>query len=162
MSDEVDAEHDDQDAVADAQAAADRAAPRDANEAARNKAMRDRGRQIGGLAGAAMAGAMIAIRDVVEGPPKDQGAVVVDAPTEPEDIDSDGLELDADDVGSAHDLAVPAQPRRAADRRPPHQPPPLTAAPTPCCPSLRPDRPEVEGQTTLGVAAGPAMRNTRA
>ena len=55
---------------------------------------------------------MIAIRDVVEGPPKDQGAVVVDSPTEPEDIDTDGLDLDADEVGGSHDLAVPAQPRR--------------------------------------------------
>jgi hypothetical protein len=110
---ELDPEHDDRDAVADAQAAADRQLLATANEAARNQAMRDRGRQIGGLAGAAVAGAMIAIRDVVEGPPKDQGAVVVDAPTEPEDIDSDGLELDGKDVGSAHDLAVPAQPRRA-------------------------------------------------
>lgn len=98
---------------ADAVGAADRKSLADANELARNNAMLARGRQIGGLAGAAMAGAMIAIRDVVEGPPKDQGQVVVDAPTEPEDVDRDGVALAADEIGGAHDVAVPAQPRRA-------------------------------------------------
>jgi hypothetical protein len=107
------AEHDDEQARADAQAAADRALLAAGNEQARNNAMRDRGRQIGGLAGAAMAGAMIAIRDIYEGPPKDQGSVVVDAPTEPEDVDRDGVALGADEVGGTHDVAVPAQPRRA-------------------------------------------------
>ena len=85
----------------------------EANAQARNRAMIARGRQLGGVAGAALAGAMIAIRDVYEGAPKDQGSVVVDAPTEPEDIDQDGVALAADEVGGEHDLAVPAQPRRA-------------------------------------------------
>ena len=53
-----------------------RSCSRAANEVARDNSDARAGRQIGGLAGAAMAGAMIAIRDVVEGPPKDQGAVV--------------------------------------------------------------------------------------
>jgi hypothetical protein len=97
----------------DAIAAAERELLADANVQARNRAMIDRGRQIGGVAGAALAGAMIAIRDVYEGPPKDQGSVVVDAPTEPEDIDGDGIELAAHDVGGEHDLAAPALPRRA-------------------------------------------------
>ena len=85
----------------------------DANEVARDNAMRERGRKIGGAAGAALAGAMIAIRDIYEGPPKDEGSVVVDSPTEPEDVDRDGVALAADEVGGDHDLAVPAQPRRA-------------------------------------------------
>ena len=97
----------------DARATAERQLLADANEAARDNAMRARGRHLGGAAGAALAGAMIAIRDVVEGPPKDQGQVVVDAPTEPEDVDRDGVALAADEVGGDHDLAVPAQPRRA-------------------------------------------------
>ena len=112
MSDEP-APPDEEGHVAARSAAAERELLAAANEIARNNAMRARGRQIGGLAGAAVAGAMIAIRDIVEGPPKDEGAVVVDAPTEPEDIDTDGLELAADDIGGGHDLAVPAQPRRA-------------------------------------------------
>ena len=85
----------------------------EANVAARDQAMRERGRRIGGAAGAALAGAMIAIRDVYEGPPKDEGSVVVDSPTEPEDVDRDGVALAAEEVGGAHDIAVPAQPRRA-------------------------------------------------
>jgi hypothetical protein len=97
----------------DAIAAAERQLLADANAQAQNRAMIERGRQLGGVAGAALAGAMIAIRDVYEGPPKDQGSVVVDAPTEPEDIDSDGMALAAEDVGGAHDLAAPAMPRRA-------------------------------------------------
>ena len=109
MTDEADAERD----RAAARADAERALLADANRLARDNAMRERGRQVGGVAGAALAGAMIAIRDVFEGPPKDQGSVVVDAPTEPEDVDRDGVELDAELVGSEHDLAVPPQPRRA-------------------------------------------------
>ena len=84
----------------------------DANALARDNAMRDRGRKLGGAAGAALAAAMIAIRDIYEGPPKDDGSVVVDAPTEPEDLDRDGLELGADEIGGLNDVAVPALPRR--------------------------------------------------
>lgn len=93
-------------------AAAERQLLADANTVARDNAMRDRGRKVGGAAGAALAGAMIAIRDIYEGPPKDQGQAVVDSPTEPLDVDRDGVALAADEVGGAHDLAVPAQPRR--------------------------------------------------
>jgi hypothetical protein len=92
---------------------ADRQALAAANAAARDNAMRERGRKIGGAAGAALAGAMIAIRDIYEGPPKDEGQVTVDAPTEPEDLDRDGLELGADEIGGAQDVAVPALPRRS-------------------------------------------------
>jgi hypothetical protein len=106
-------EHDKEQARLDAIAAAERELLAEANVQARNNAMIARGRQVGGLAGAALAGAMIAIRDVYQGKPKDEGSVVVDSPSEPEDIDLDGVALAADDVGGDHDIAVPAQPRRA-------------------------------------------------
>jgi hypothetical protein len=96
----------------DAIAAADRERVAAANRLSRDRSMIEAGRRAGGLAGAMVAGAMIAVRDVVEGPPKDQGSVVVDAPTEPEDLDADGTTLSADEVGGGQDIAVPAQPRR--------------------------------------------------
>jgi hypothetical protein len=105
-------ERDDQ-ARLDETAAADRERVEAANKLNRDRSMIEAGRRVGGLAGAMVAGAMIAVRDVVEGPQKDQGSVVVDAPTEPEDLDADGTTLPADEVGGVQDIAVPAQPRRA-------------------------------------------------
>jgi len=102
-----------QQAHLDAVAEAEREMLARANARARDNAMIARGRQIGGVAGAALAGAMIAIRDVYQGKPKEEVSVVVDSPTEPEDIDMDGVALAADEVGGDHDIAVPAQPRRA-------------------------------------------------
>ena len=66
---------------------------RDAAIAERNRSMRERGRQIGGTPGAVMAGMMIALRDIYESPKRDNGSVVVDSPSEPHDVDRDGLEL---------------------------------------------------------------------
>ena len=43
---------------------------------------------------------------------------MVDAPTEPHDVDRDGVELTADDIGGLDDVVIPAQPSR----------PPLTKA----------------------------------
>ena len=84
-----------------------------ANQLARDRSMVEHGRRIGGAAGAALAGAMIAIRDVYEGKAKrDDGQVVVDAPSEPHDVDRDGVTLPAAEVGGLDDVAVPAQPRR--------------------------------------------------
>jgi hypothetical protein len=109
--DEVDADEEQRRAAAVAEA--ERRLLADANEVARDNAMRDRGRKIGGAAGAALAGAMIAIRDIYEGKPKrDDGQVVVDAPSEPHDVDRDGVTLPAEEVGGLDDVAVPAQPRR--------------------------------------------------
>ena len=45
-----------------------------------------------GMLGAAMAGAMIALRDILE-KPKDEVAVVVDAPSDPLDLDTDGVRV---------------------------------------------------------------------
>jgi hypothetical protein len=105
---------------------ADRARVEAANKLARDRSMIEHGRRIGGVAGAALAGAMIAVRDVYEGPKRDDGSVVVDAPTEPHDVDRDGVELAAADVGGDDAVAVPAQPRRApivAGRRRARRPP---------------------------------------
>jgi len=103
----------DEQARLDAIAEADRARVHAANELDRNRSMIAEGRRKGGALGAAMAGAMIALRDIIEGPKKDEGVVVVDSPTDPIDLDEDGVRLEADEVGGAHDINVPAQPRRA-------------------------------------------------
>ena len=59
--------------------------------------MRDRGRQIGGVPGAIVAGLMIALRDIYDPPPKrDDGIPMVEAPGEPHDVDRDGMALAAD------------------------------------------------------------------
>ncbi|WP_420450673.1 hypothetical protein [Ilumatobacter sp.] len=49
------------------------------------------GRRSGGLAGAAMAGAMIAIGEIYVGPPRDDGVAVAESPDDPGDIDLDGI-----------------------------------------------------------------------
>jgi hypothetical protein len=60
--------------------------------AARRLSMIEAGRRKGGVLGAAAAGAMIGIRDVYEGPPKEDDIVIVsEAPGDPEDIDIDGI-----------------------------------------------------------------------
>ena len=87
---------------------------RDAAIAERNRSMRDRGRQIGGTPGALVAGMMIALRDIYEAPKRDNGSVVVDSPSEPHDVDRDGLDLEAAEVGGDADVTIAAQ-----DRRPP-------------------------------------------
>jgi len=57
------------------------------------------GRRKGGLLGAAAAGAMIGLRDIYEGPPKEDDIVIVsEAPGDPEDIDVDGITGRVDDI----------------------------------------------------------------
>jgi hypothetical protein len=57
------------------------------------------GRRKGGLLGAAAAGAMIGLRDIYEGPPKEDEIVVVsESSGEPGDIDKDGIEISVGDV----------------------------------------------------------------
>lgn len=85
---------------------------RDAYIAERNRSMRNRGRQIGGVPGAMVAGLMIALRDIYESPKRDNGSVVVDSPSEPHDVDRDGLDLMADDIGADTDITIAAQTRR--------------------------------------------------
>lgn len=67
--------------------------------AARRVSMIEAGRRKGGVLGAAAAGAMIGLRDVYEGPPREDDIVVVEeAPGDPGDIDLDGISGRVDDV----------------------------------------------------------------
>jgi hypothetical protein len=80
---------------------------------ARDRSMVRQGRRMAGTPGAMMAGAMIALRDIYE-PPRDERIVATaESPTEPVDVDREGVQLPAAEVEGADDLEVPAQPRRA-------------------------------------------------
>lgn len=57
-----------------------------------------------GVAGAMLAGAMVALRDLLE-KPKDDQAVVVDAPSEPTDMDHDGITVPVAPGMAAHSPA---------------------------------------------------------
>lgn len=85
---------------------------REAEKAARYQSMRERGRQIGGVPGAIVAGLMVALRDIYESPKRDNGSVVVDAPSEPHDVNREGVSLAANEIGSTTDVTIAAQPRR--------------------------------------------------
>ena len=56
------------------------------------------GRRKGGVMGAAMAGAMLAIQEIYEGPKKDDMVAVSESPDEPGDIDADGILVQVGDV----------------------------------------------------------------
>ena len=56
------------------------------------------GRRKGGVAGAAMAGAMMVLSEIVEGPKKDDAPVVVEASSDPTDVDRDGVQVAVGDV----------------------------------------------------------------
>jgi hypothetical protein len=67
--------------------------------AARRLSAIEAGRRKGGLLGAAAAGAMIGLRDIYEGPPKEDEIVMVsESSGEPGDIDKDGIEVTVGDV----------------------------------------------------------------
>ncbi len=57
------------------------------------------GRRKGGAAGAAMAGAMLAVAEIYEGPPKEDAPVTVEASSDPIDVDKDGIDLTVGEVG---------------------------------------------------------------
>ena len=71
-----------------------------------------------GLVGAALAGAMVAIRDILERP-RDQESVTVEAAGEPGDIDTEGITFVIDDQTSAVAPPLPPMPARksASGRR---------------------------------------------
>ena len=52
------------------------------------------GRRKGGIAGAAMAGAMTMMSEIIEGPKKDDKPVTVEASSDPDDVDRDGIRLE--------------------------------------------------------------------
>lgn len=56
------------------------------------------GRRKGGAAGAAMAGAMLAVAEIYEGPPKEDAPVTVEASSDPNDIDLDGVDVSVGEV----------------------------------------------------------------
>lgn len=88
----------------------------------RRKAAIEAGRRKGGLAGAAMAGAMFAVSEIVEGPKKDDVPVVVEANSDPTDVDRDGVTVDLADVtveAPALDRLDPVSAPRTGTRRPP-------------------------------------------
>ena len=56
------------------------------------------GRRKAGLAGAAMAGAMFAIAEIIEGPPKEDSSVTVEASSDPHDLEKEGFGATVDGV----------------------------------------------------------------
>jgi hypothetical protein len=89
--------------------AAERAMPADVRDDERVRAYEERladqrasaieaGRRKGGAAGAAMAGAMLAMRDIIEGPRKDDAPVTVEASGDPHDLERDGFGLSIDGI----------------------------------------------------------------
>ncbi len=82
--------------------------------AARRLSSIEAGRRKGGLAGAAMAGAMLSIQEIYQGPIRDDTPVAeVEAPGEPGDIDVDGIEVSVGDV----DVWAPPPADRNDDHR---------------------------------------------
>ncbi len=81
-------------------------------EAARRLSMIQAGRRKGGILGAAAAGAMIGLRDIYEGPPKQDDIVIeIESSGEPTDIDVDGIAGTVDEV----DYWAPPPPRNPSD-----------------------------------------------
>ena len=79
--------------------------------AARRRSSIEAGRRKGGVLGAAAAGALLGLRDVYEGPPKDDDIVLVsEAPGDPGDIDTDGI------TGTVEDVDFWAPPPGSRDR----------------------------------------------
>jgi hypothetical protein len=76
-----------------------------------------RGRERHGAAGAALAGMMVALRDIVEGKPKQDAPIVAEAPDEPTDVDADGIDVT---LGDASYVAppLPTSAGRTASRAP--------------------------------------------
>lgn len=70
----------------------------DALAAKRKASSIEAGRRKGGVMGAAMAGAMLAIQEIYEGPQKDDMVAVSESPDEPGDIDKDGILVSIGDV----------------------------------------------------------------
>ena len=69
----------------------------EARAAARKQSGIEAGRNKGGLAGAAMAGAMLSLKEIYEGPALDADIVEIsESPDEPSDIDLDGIEVSVD------------------------------------------------------------------
>lgn len=75
------------------------------------------GRRKAGTAGAVMAGAMLALRDAFEGPPREEIPIEDEAPGEPHDVDRDGIALAVDDLGISAPPLVRLDPVVGPSRR---------------------------------------------
>jgi hypothetical protein len=71
---------------------------REERSAARRRSTIEAGRRKAGVAGAAMAGAMLALQEIYEGPLRDEIVAETEAPGEPGDIDRDGIAMRIGDV----------------------------------------------------------------
>jgi hypothetical protein len=91
----------------------DQTDPAERAAAARLSAI-EAGRRKGGIAGAALAGSMLALRDIYEGPKKQEIPIEIEASGEPHDVDRDGVSVEVDGVT----VAAPALPRREPGRDP--------------------------------------------
>lgn len=107
---DVTADHVTGDDVTDAAASAHDEMLRDHEErlAVQRASAIEAGRRRGGVAGAAMAGAMMAVAEIYEGPPKEDAPVTVEASSDPTDIDRDGVDVTVGEV----DVSSPALERR--------------------------------------------------
>jgi hypothetical protein len=77
------------------------------------------GRRKGGIVGAGMAGAMLAVAEIYEGPPKEDAPVTVEASSDPTDIDKDGVEVTVGDVDVASPALERLDPVVSKARKPP-------------------------------------------
>jgi len=85
-----------------------------------NQVMR-RARERGGLPAVALAGALMGMREVLEGPPKDPAPVVVQANSDPVDLESDGVRLTVDGSSVEAPPLAPYTPRPPSVRRRPRR-----------------------------------------
>ena len=77
------------------------------------------GKRKAGVAGAAMAGAMFALAEIIEGPPKEDSPVTVEASSKPHDLEKDGF---AETIGGV-DVEAPPLERvdPVTNRKPPRR-----------------------------------------
>ena len=83
----------------------------------RRSAAIEAGRRKGGLAGAALAGAMSIVSEIVEGPKKEDAPIVVEASGDPDDVHRNGLSVDLGGMTVDAPALDPRDP--PTDRKPP-------------------------------------------
>ena len=88
-------------------------APEEASQVGR------RVRERSGLAAGALAAAMMGVRDLLEGPPKDPAPIAVESSSEPTDIDNDGLVVDTGEIAVGSPALPPVDATAKRRRRPP-------------------------------------------
>ncbi len=87
--------------------------------AAQRRSAIEAGRRKGGVAGAAMAGAMLAVAEIYEGPPKEDAPVTVEASSDPIDVDRDGIDVSVGVVDVASPPLERLDPVVGDKRKPP-------------------------------------------